>query len=98
MLVLPFRVVVPATVNAPPKLVVPDVTLRPEPKMPTPLMFKLPVCWVPGVVAWRLMYDPLEPMLVGVQTVPFHINDWDVSGAIVTPYIVKLALPARELT
>ena len=64
----PVRARSPAVMVAPPV-----VTVRPEPSMPTPLMFRLPVCWVPGVLACKLTYDPVEPMLVGAQMVPFQM-------------------------
>ena len=41
------------TILAPPAVTVspPLLTVKPEPNIPTPLMLRLPVCGVPGVVA-----------------------------------------------
>jgi hypothetical protein len=63
--------------------------------VPLPLMMKLAV-W--GEAFWLSMKDPLSPGEAIIQAVPFHIRVMLVAGAMVVLYIVKAALPLKELT
>src|SRR5665213_1038434 len=71
---------------------VPSATskFRVEPVMVAPLADAAPT--VPTLLM------PVPPVLVAIQAVPFQMKPTEVLAAILTPYIVKVALPLKELT
>src|SRR5476651_792779 len=90
-----FKVLLPAKVWAAvltrPALL-PSATARfkVEPVIVAPLAVGLPTA--------PTLLTPVPPVEVATQAVPFHIKAAEVLAAMLKPYIVKLALPLKELT